>query len=134
MQAHQESTRARSAWHYLIDGPLAQRLQATLSLVAQSMGFPVVRVNIVDEDTQHTISMFGVGDATAVPRAEAFCDAVVRTGRPLRVEDAAMDPEYSKLPSVAAGTIGAYLGVPLKGRESFVVGAVCVIDPNQRTI
>ncbi len=134
MQALQESTRARSARHYLIDGPLAQRLQATLSLVAQSMGFPVVRVNIVDQDTQHTISMFGIGDASAIPRAEAFCDAVVRTGRPLRVEDAAHDPVFSQFPSVAAKEIGAYLGVPLKGRESFIVGAVCVIDSHHRAI
>ena len=124
----------RSARHYVIDGPLAARLESTLALVAQSMGFPVVRVNILDEDTQHTISMFGIGDATAIPRAEAFCDAVVRTGRPLRVEDATADTEHSQLPSVVAGEIGSYLGVPLKGRESFIVGAVCVIDPTCRKI
>src|SRR6476469_8222449 len=107
MAALQESTRARSARHYLIDGPWAARLQATLTLVAQSLGFPVVRVNILDEATQHTISMFGVGDAAAIPRAEAFCDTVVRTGRVLRVEDAIADPEFAGLPSVAAGEIGA---------------------------
>src|SRR6478752_309499 len=134
MQASQELSRVRSARHYVIDGPLAARLESTLALVAQSMGFPVVRVNILDEDTQHTISMFGIGDATAIPRAEAFCDAVVRTGRPLRVEDATADTEHSQLPSVVAGEIGSYLGVPLKGRESFIVGAVCVIDPACRKI
>ena len=129
MPGQQESTRARSAQHYLIDGPLAVRLQATLALVAQSLCFPVVRVNILDEDTQHTIGMFGVGNADAIPRAEAFCDTVVRTGRPLRVEDATADPELSQLPSVVAGEIGAYLGIPLRGRESFIVGAVCVRRP-----
>jgi EAL domain-containing protein (putative c-di-GMP-specific phosphodiesterase class I) len=134
MPEQQESARARSARHYLIDGPLAARLQSTLALVAQSLGFPVVRVNILDEDTQHSIGLFGVGDATAIPRAQAFCDAVVRTGRPLRVEDASGDPVFAQLPSVAAGEIGAYLGVPLTGRESFIVGAVCVIDPRHRRI
>ena len=94
----------------------------------------MVRVNILDEDTQHTIGMFGVGNADAIPRAEAFCDTVVRTGRPLRVEDATADPELSQLPSVVAGEIGAYLGIPLRGRESFIVGAVCVVDPNHREI
>jgi EAL domain-containing protein (putative c-di-GMP-specific phosphodiesterase class I) len=134
MPEQQESARARSARHYLIDGPSAARLHSTLALVAQSLGFPVVRVSILDQDTQHTIGLFGVGDATAIPRAQAFCDAVVRTGRPLRVEDASVDPLFSQFPSVAANEIGAYIGVPFTGRESFIVEAVCVIDPHQRTI
>jgi EAL domain-containing protein (putative c-di-GMP-specific phosphodiesterase class I) len=134
MPAQQESTRAHSARHYLVDGPLIARLEATLALVSRSLGFPVVRVNILEEDTQHTISMFGVGDIAAIPRIESFCDAIVRSGRPLRIEDAGADARVSQLPSVVSGEIGAYLGVPLLGRESFIVGAVCVIDPNRRRI
>ena len=135
MSAPQESRRVRSARHYLINGPLTGRLETTLALVSRSMGFPVVRVDILDEDSQQSISLFGADRSDdAISRSEAFCDAVVRSGRPLRVEDAAADPRFSRFPAVIGGEIGAYLGVPLKGRESLIVGAVCVIDPHRRVL
>src|SRR5664279_3922353 len=110
MPAHQESRRARSARHYLINGPLTGRLETTLALVSRSMGFPVVRVDILDEDSQQSISLFGADSGNdAISRSEAFCDAVVRSGRPLRVEDAAADPRFSRYPAVIGGEFGGII-------------------------
>jgi EAL domain-containing protein (putative c-di-GMP-specific phosphodiesterase class I) len=134
MSAQQESRRARSARHYLMNGPLIGRLETTLALISRSMGFPLVRVNIVDEDSRHSIGLFGADPGDAISRAEAFCDTVVRSGRPLQVQDATTDPRFNRFPAVISGEIGAYLGVPLRGRESLIVGAVCVIDPHPRTL
>ena len=117
-----------------MDGSPGGRLETLLALVSQSVDFPTVRVNVLDEDNQHTISLFGAGDPSSVVRSEAFCDAVVSTGRPLLVADAATDPRFAQFPAVVDGSIGAYLGVPLVGRESMVIGAVCVIDPERREI
>src|SRR5664279_2926051 len=132
MPAHLESRRARSARRYLMSGPLMGRLDTTLALISRSMGFPVVRVNIVYEVSQHSISLFGAVHGDAISRAEAFCDTAVRSGRPLQVQDATADPRFNRFPAVIRGEIGAYLGVPLRGRESLIVGAVCVIDPQPR--
>ena len=129
-----ESRRSRSARHYVVDGPLNHKLETILTLVSQTVEFPIVQINIIDEDTQHTISLFGAGDPAAVARSEAFCDTVVRTGFPVIVDDAAADPRFAGLRSVVHGEIGSYLGVPLIGRESMVIGAVCVIDPATRVI
>lgn len=126
--------RSRSATHYLVEGALASRLEAVLTLVSQTVGFPTVRVNILDKDTQHTIGLFGAGDPTAVNRSQAFCDTVVSTGQPLIVHDAARDPRFVDFPAVLNGEIGSYLGVPLVGREAMVIGAICVIDSAARTI
>jgi len=134
MPAHLEKRRARSARHYLMDGPLMDRLETTLVLISRSMGFPVVSVNIVDEDSQHSISLFGADHGDAISRVEAFCDTAVRSGRPLQVQDATADPRFNRFPAVLSGEIGAYLGVPLTGRESLIVGTVCVIDPHPRTL
>ena len=134
MPVLRELRRARSARHYLIDGPLMGRLEMTLALISRSMGFPVIRVNIVDQDSQQSVSLFGAEPGDAIPRAEAVCDTVVRSGRPLQVQDAAADPRFNLFPGVVNGEIGAYLGVPLMGRESLVVGTVCVIDPFRRTL
>lgn len=130
----ERTSRSRSAEHYLVQGPLAARLETVLSLIAQAVDFPTVRVNILDEDLQHTIRMFGAGDPAAVERSEAFCDTVVSTGKPVIVDDATQDPRFADFSAVRDGSIGAYLGVPLTGRESLIIGAICVIDPQHRAI
>lgn len=130
----EESVRAASARQYLFDGPLTRRLERTLALIARAMEFPTVRINILDETHQHTVGIVGVGDMSPIPRSTAFCDTVVRSGGPVEVPDAVHDPEYAAFPDVVAGAIGAYLGVPLRGRESDVIGAVCVIDAQAREI
>lgn len=134
MPTSDESRRAGSARHYLIEGPLTARLQTILMLLSRSLNFPVVRLNIIDDDTQHTISLVGAADPTAVPRSEAFCDTVVKTARPVQVDDASTDARFADFPAVLNGDIGSYLGVPLLGRESLIIGAICVIDPGRRVI
>lgn len=130
----EKASRSRSAKHYLVEGPLTARLETVLSLISQAVDFPTVRVNILDEDTQHTIRLFGAGDPAAVERSEAFCDTVVNTGAPVIVHDAAKDPRFADFSAVRDGSIGSYLGVPLIGRESLVIGAICVIDAHHRAI
>ena len=63
----------RSAAHYLEEGPASGRLQTTVALVARTLGFPVAMINILDEDTQHTISLVGAGGPRhqAVQRGQA---------------------------------------------------------------
>lgn len=126
--------RDRSAQHYLIDGPLTERLETLLGLVSQAVEFPSVRVNILDADNQHTISLFGVGELGAIDRSEAFCDTVVTSGQPVQVDNAADDPRFAEFAAVRSGEIGSYLGVPLLGREAMVIGAICVLDSDRREI
>lgn len=126
-------TRAESARHYVFDDDvLARRLEKTLALIARALEFPTVRINILDADTQYTVGLVGVGDSSPIPRSAAFCDSVVRNEGPVEVPDAVNDPRYADLPDVLSGSIGAYLGVPLHGREDRIIGAVCVTDPQAR--
>ncbi|TKV60720.1 EAL domain-containing protein [Nakamurella flava] len=127
--------RAASARQYLFeDDALPRRLEKTLALIARAMEFPTVRINILDADTQHTIGLVGAGPVPSIPRSVAFCDTVVETGGPVEVPDAVNDPYYSDFPDVVSGSIGAYLGVPLRGRENDVIGAVCVTDVQAREV
>lgn len=124
----------RSARHYLIEGPLAASLQTTVALAARALDFPVAMVNILDEESRHTISMVGVGDSISLERERSLCDTVVRTGNALVVEDAPSDRRFANHPAVAGGDVQSYLGVPLLGRESLVVGTVCLMDRRPRPI
>ncbi len=128
-----DDQRSRSARHYLSGGTSATRLQTTIALAARAVAFPSAMINILDENTQHTISLLG-SDELATPREVALCDTVVRSGEPLAVEDAGADDRFAHFPKVVGGDVAAYIGVPLLGRESLVVGALCVIDSRGRDI
>lgn len=128
-----DGDRSRSADRYLLDRPLTVRLETVLRVMTDTLAFPTARVNIVSDQLQHTIRMFGDGDQVPIPRQEAFCDTVVRTGHPVVVDDAVNDPRFATFPGVLSGEIGSYLGVPLIGRESMVIGALCLVDPAPQT-
>lgn len=134
MTTTRRKLQSRSAEHYLDDGPASARLQTTAALVARTLGFPNVMINILDETTQHTINVVGGGGPTMSPREQRLCDLVVSSGRSLYVPDAGGDPRFADLPGVARREVGCYIGVPLTGRESFTVGTLCVIDPRPRDV
>ena len=46
---------------------------------------------------------------------------------PYVVSDASVDPRVSGVPAVAAGMVGAYLGMPLTASAGVPVGALCVL-------
>lgn len=134
MSDDQDRRRERSARHYLIDASYASRLSTTLVLAARALDFPNAMVNILDAEYQHTISSAAGVDRALHARSETFCDTVIRTNGPLVVEDATVDPRFSRHQSVIDSEIGTYIGIPLVGRESLVVGSVCVIDPRARQV
>lgn len=129
-----EQQRSRSARHYLSGGAASTRLQTTIALAARTLSFPVAMINILDEDAQHTISLLGLDDIMATPREVALCDTVVRSGETLVVQDAGADARFAHFPAVAGRDVGTYIGVPLLGRESLVIGALCVLDSRPRDV
>lgn len=103
-------------------------------IAARSLEFPVAMVNILDAHEQHVISAVGTPAGVTMPRELSICDAVVRSGQPVVTDDAAHDPRFTHVPHVIRGEVGTYVGVPLKGRESEVIGALCVIDPRPHSM
>ena len=126
-----DSFQDRSAAHYLLDEMSGARLRTTLALAARSVGFPIAMINILDSDTQHTISSVGMATPIPQPRSSTFCDVVVRDGRPLVVEDTEL-AQFAGIPAPSRAAVGTYIGVPLVGRESLIVGSLCVLDHQER--
>jgi PAS domain S-box-containing protein len=64
--------------------------------------------------------------ARRLPRSEAFCDAVVRSGRALVIENVGIEPDYAHVDYA-----GAYAGAPIL-LQDHVVGTVCVTSLRPR--
>lgn len=77
----------------VIDAPTGGRFDRVVRLAQQLFDVPVVAVNLVDADEQHTIAAVGK-DCDAAPREDSFCSQTVQQGDTLVVPDATRDPRF----------------------------------------
>jgi EAL domain-containing protein (putative c-di-GMP-specific phosphodiesterase class I) len=128
------SRQTRSACHYLGTSSNASSLETTVMITARSLGFPIAMVTVVDEHLLHVLSAVGSATGGTLPRELTVCDAIVRTGEPVVSDDTTRDSRFAHLPAVGDGEVGTYIGVPLTGRESVVIGSLCVMDPQTHPV
>lgn len=102
-----------------------------IDLVKATLSAPICAVSLIDNDRQWFKAFRGL-DVDQTPRDIAFCDHAIRAERPFVIEDATCDPRFAGNPLVlGAPFIRAYLGIPLKLQDGYIVGTLCVIyqDP-----
>ena len=115
-----------SATHYLQAAGVGSALGETVALTAAGVAFPTAAIKVLDATVAHTIAAVGAPLGRAA-RFGTWCDAVVRTGAPLVIADTT---EVVSLAGTETGepAPGAYVGVPLTGREGLVIGTLSVTD------
>jgi len=100
-------------------------------LVADALSVPVVRVDLVDAEREHTCAAYGPGPwhpGTTRPVDGSASVEVVITGEAVAVEDLRVDLRFRDRPRLAESGIVAWAGVPLRTHDGAVVGALCAID------
>ena len=108
-------------------------LHAVVAYMARALDAPIALINIVGPDEQFFPAAHGLAvPCTEVPDELSFCAYVVALGAPLQVADALGHPVFGDHPEVLAGTLRAYLGVPLVDEDGFVLGTLSVIDDRPR--
>ena len=117
----------------LLDTPPEEPFDRLTRLAARTLGAPIALVSLVDDHRQFFKSSFGLPEPWAsqreTPLSHSFCQHVVASGSPLRIEDAREHPLVCDNPAITALSVIAYLGVPLKTPEGRTLGSLCVISP-----
>ncbi len=103
-----------SAAHYRGLVASSSALRTTLTLAAESVAYPMIMLNILDEHLQHTLLTVGMDDRPSLHRTDVLCDLAA--------------DERGQLPSLHDSGIRAYVGIPLTGREGLPVGTLCLLD------
>ena len=104
------------------------------TLAGRVAGTRTALISLVDADRQWFKARVGL-DAVETPRAISFCGHVVHLREALVVEDASADPRFHDNPLVTGPLhVRFYAGVPLMAPEGEVLGTVCCLDPEPRTI
>jgi signal transduction histidine kinase len=116
----------------LMDSPPEQAFDRLTERAVQELGVPTAVMSLVDDRRQFFKSAVGLeGEAAeqrGTPLSHSFCQHVVHTGTPLRVEDARRHPLVRDNLAVRDLEVIAYLGMPLVAPDGEVVGSLCAIS------
>lgn len=128
-------------------GVLNGRARADLDLIAKraadvfGVGFAVI--SAIDAEREFIIGQSRElpGERTAdgtdmivMPRDEAICDHVVASGETLVIDDTDRDPRFADHPAMRLWDTRFYAGAPIVNADGHVLGALCLLDNEPRSI
>lgn len=91
-------------------------------------------VTIFDDKYQYIKYAFNLSSVPdTLPVDETMCKYSVGTCQPVICPDARLDPRFARHPLVIEGAIVFYAAAPLKTKDNFVLGTLCVCDPHPVT-
>ena len=124
-----------------LDAGLRGAFDAAARRAADIFDVPVALVSLVDDEWQLTH-----GDSTqpgrpdrgeperGAERALSLCGHVVAGGQPIVVADVARDPRFAANPLLQQRGIRFYAGAPLRDDDGFVLGTLCLLDTEPRSL
>jgi two-component sensor histidine kinase len=112
----------------VLDTPPDGAFDRVTTIAAQVLKVPIAIISIVDHDRIWFKSHHGL-DVEQIDRDPGLCASCILQGGPWIVNDAKADPRALANPLVA-GEFGLqfYFGIPLRTRDGFNLGTLCVID------
>lgn len=119
----------------LLDSANEEVFDRFTRLAARLVQAPVSLVSLVTDNRQFFKSQIGLAQPWAgrrqTPLSHSFCQHVVQSGQPFRVDAAREHPLVKDNPAISELGVEAYLGVPLEV-DGWVMGSFCVIDGGRR--
>ena len=116
----------------LLDTPPSEAFDRITRMAAQLFNLPIAAVSLTDSDRQWFKSKYGISH-DSIPRIKAPCATVADTGGLLIVPDLRDDPYFADSGLAEAG-IRFYAGAPLRTREGYCLGAMCVLGTEPRQV
>jgi len=118
----------------VLDTPAETAFDDLAALAAQVCGTSIALVSLVDSDRQWFKAAVGC-DLAGTPRSQSFCAHALDRADVLEVPDARADHRFADNPLVTGPPhVRFYAGAPLLTDDGHVVGTLCVLDPQPRTL
>lgn len=125
----------------ILDTPPEEAFDRITQLVRLSLDVELAMINFLDEDRQWSKSCalgpvdLEKSDIDELPGEDAFCHHTVEADETFVIEDASRDERFADNPLVTEQPgIRFYAGAPLRTPEGVVIGALCAIDFEPRTL
>ncbi|MFO6446322.1 putative bifunctional diguanylate cyclase/phosphodiesterase [Erythrobacter sp. NE805] len=109
-----------------------RELFSRITLLASTMlGCPIALLSVVEGDRQWFLGRTGT-ELGGTRIEDSFCAVCILDEGPLLVEDARADPRFAANDLVTdAPFIRSYLGVPIRGDDGLLIGALCCISDRE---
>ncbi|HET8838589.1 MAG TPA: GAF domain-containing sensor histidine kinase [Flavobacteriaceae bacterium] len=116
----------------ILDSPAESVFDEFTKLAANILNVPIALISLVDSNRFWFKSKYGV-DADQVEFHPSLCASAIRSNGFYEIQDAENDPRANTSPLVT-GELGLrfYAAYPLKSREGYNLGTLCVIDKKPR--
>jgi GAF domain-containing protein len=128
-----ESKRIENLYNYeILDSPPDGYFDEVTSLAAKVFNVPIAIISLVDTDRIWFKSSHGL-DVDQISRDPGLCSSAIMSDEIYVVENACIDPRTLSNPLVA-GAMGLkfYAAAPLKSRDGYNLGTLCIIDKMPR--
>ena len=120
------------ARYRILDTPPDGAFDRITALAARLFAVPIAIVSVVDHDRIWFKSHHGV-EISQIDRDPGLCASAILQNEPWIILDATADPRAMSNPLVADGFgLQFYAGVPLRTRDGYHLGTVCVMDRQPR--
>ena len=133
----EDSARLKELHSYgVLDTPPEAIFDDITYLAQDITGAKIAIISLVDENRQWFKSCVGLDDAPQeTPRNVSFCGHTIVQRRPLIVNDALEDDRFADNPLVQGEPrIRFYAGFPLIAANGMMLGSLCVIDMEPKTL
>lgn len=111
-----------------------KKLDDLTKLAAHITGAPISLINLLDANTQWSISNYGF-ELQQIPREETVCQFLIQGEEPFEVKNMTEDDRFSnKSYVVEEPHVQYYYGIPLSNSKGSHVGALCIMDTKPKTL
>jgi hypothetical protein len=127
----------------VLEGDKRETLDALAKRAADVFNTSVAVISTIHQDREYFVGQSGkfpkaitddAGTLLPMDREHAVCNYVVGDDKSLMVPDIQRDPRFADNETIKQWGVRFYAGAPLRVADGLVIGALCILDPEPRTL
>ncbi|MDF2995699.1 MAG: putative sensor protein [Xanthobacteraceae bacterium] len=127
----------------VLEGHKREALDALAKRAADVFDTGAAVISTIHEDQEYFVGQSGklpnaitdeVGALLPMTRNDAICNHVVAGEETLVVPDIERDPRFADNETIKRWDVRFYAGAPLRSADGLIFGALCILDPEPRTL
>jgi GAF domain-containing protein len=127
----------------VLEGDKREALDALAKRAADVFNTSVAVITTIDKDREYFVGQSGklpdaitddTGTLLPMDREHAICNYVVANDETLVVTDIERDPRFADNETIEQCHVRFYAGAPLRAAGGLIIGALCILDSEPRTL
>jgi GAF domain-containing protein len=127
----------------VLEGGKREALDAHAKRAADVFNTSVAVITTIDEQREYFVGQSGklpdaitddTGTLLPMDREHAICNYVIANDETLVVSDIERDPRFADNETIEQWHVRFYAGAPLRAADGLIIGALCILDSEPRTL